>query len=59
MFIYTFTHEPVCVYIYIYNFEKKLIIFINFNVQKLPTLQSICIRKSPLFYYNFLNIITS
>ena len=43
----------MCVYIYIYNTEEKLIIFINFNIQKLPTLQLIYTKiKSPIFYYN-------
>ena len=32
-------------YIWLYNFEEKLIIFINFNIHKLPTLQLICKKK--------------
>ena len=40
-------------YIWLYNFEEKLIFFINFNIHKLPTLQLICKKKkkSLLFYY--------
>ena len=49
--IHTFIYTCVCVY----HFDEKLIIFINFNIQKLPTLQSICTpkKKAPIFYYNF------
>ena len=32
-------------YIWLYNFEVKLIFFINFNIHKLPTLQLICKKK--------------
>ena len=54
--IHTFIYTRACVYIYIYihHFEEKLIIFINFNIHKLSTLQSIYTpppKKNQ--YYNF------